>query len=252
MGMKLIVLGSGTTVPLVRRNAPAYYLEAAGQEFLIDCGNAALLQLERAGRTYRSIDGVFITHTHPDHIGDLWRLIQALQYTPGFERGKPLSLFGPEGFREFCDTHLLPLTGTPTGFPLNIVEAEASIKLSGLMVCTVPTLHSTKLGSVAYRFESSGRSIVFSGDCDYTPGLVELAKGADLLVLDGSFPDALKIPGHLSASECGRIGNEAEPASILLSHLYPIARQEDKRLAECRAAYSGPVAKAYDLMVVDL
>ena len=69
--MKLIVLGSGTCVPSLKRSAPAYYLEAEGKQILIDCGGGTLLQLEKIGKSYKDIDAVFITHTHPDHIADL-------------------------------------------------------------------------------------------------------------------------------------------------------------------------------------
>ena len=68
--MQLIVLGSGTTVPSALRNAAGYYLAVHNQEFLIDCGSGVLVQLERTGKSYRTLDAVFITHTHPDHIGD--------------------------------------------------------------------------------------------------------------------------------------------------------------------------------------
>jgi ribonuclease BN (tRNA processing enzyme) len=69
--MKLIVLGSGTGVPSLVRNAPGYFTEALGQELLLDCGSGTLLQMERVGKRYHTLDAVLMTHTHPDHIGDL-------------------------------------------------------------------------------------------------------------------------------------------------------------------------------------
>ena len=69
--MKLIVLGSGTCVPSLKRNAPGYYIEAEDYRILVDCGSGTLLQLERAGRNYKDLDAVFITHRHPDHFADL-------------------------------------------------------------------------------------------------------------------------------------------------------------------------------------
>ncbi|HHN65197.1 MAG TPA: ribonuclease Z, partial [Nitrospirae bacterium] len=80
--MQLLILGSGTCVPSLQRNAPGYLLELEGMRVLVDCGSGILLQLERAGRSYRDIDAVFITHSHPDHISDLMPLIHALIATP--------------------------------------------------------------------------------------------------------------------------------------------------------------------------
>ena len=45
--MRLVVLGSGTCVPSLERNAPGYLLEAGSKKLLIDCGSGTLLQLER-------------------------------------------------------------------------------------------------------------------------------------------------------------------------------------------------------------
>ncbi len=250
--MKVIVLGSGTTVPSALRSAPGYSLQRNGQEFLIDCGSGALVQLERAGRSYRTIDGVFVTHTHPDHIGDLIRLIHALKFTPGFQREKALRLFGPEGFLAFFEAHVVPLVGKPGRFPIQVAEVDATFELSGMGVRTVPTVHSAILNSVSYRFEDGHRSVVFSGDCDYDRGIVELSRDTDLLVLDCSFPDALKVPGHLSASECGNVAKEANVKRLLLSHLYPVAREQDARLEQCRSVFSGDVRLAEDLMELEV
>jgi ribonuclease BN (tRNA processing enzyme) len=99
--MKLTVLGSGTCVPSLKRNAPGYLLEADGLQALVDCGSGILLQLEKAGRSYRDIDAVFITHRHPDHFADLIPLVQALLATPNYKREKDLFIIAPEGFRAY-------------------------------------------------------------------------------------------------------------------------------------------------------
>jgi ribonuclease BN (tRNA processing enzyme) len=250
--MRVIVLGSGTTVPSSLRSAPGYYLECNGQEFLIDCGSGALVQLARAGRSYRTIDGVFVTHTHPDHIGDLIRLIHALKFTPGFQREQALRLFGPAGFPAFFETHVVPLVGKPGHFSVEVTEVEATFELSGMGVRTAPTVHAASLNSVSYRFEDGHRSVVFSGDCDYDRGIVELSRDTDLLVLDCSFPDALKMRGHLSASECGKVAKQANVKRLLLSHLYPVPRDQDQRLEQCRSIFDGDVRLAEDLMEIEV
>src|SRR4030066_2105550 len=96
--MKLIILGSGTCVPSLKRSAPGYYLQAEDWQALVDCGSGTLLQLERAGKSYKDIDAVFITHGHPDHFADLMPLIHALLATPKFRREKDLYIVAPGGF----------------------------------------------------------------------------------------------------------------------------------------------------------
>ena len=250
--MKLIILGSGTTVPSLSRDAAGYYLQIASQECLIDCGSGVLVQLERVGKSYQTLDKIFITHTHPDHIGDLIRLIQALKFTPGFQRKKALTLYGPTGFAAFFANHVTPLVGNPGPFSIEVNEVEGVLEFSGFRVLTTPTVHSESLNSVAYRFEENDRSAVLSGDCDYDDGMIRLAHGADLLVIDCSFPDAWKVKGHLAASECGQVARQANVKQLVLSHLYPVPPAEDKRLAECRAAFSGPVRLAEDCLVIEI
>jgi ribonuclease BN (tRNA processing enzyme) len=250
--VNLIVLGSGTGVPSLTRNAPGYYVRALDQDILVDCGSGTLLQLERAGSSYRTIDAVFLTHTHPDHIGDLIPLIHALKVTPGFRREKPLPIFGPAGFLEFYTKYISPVVTRPKHFSVEVREVDSEFDFAGVRCLTSPTVHSNRLNSIAYRLEDGDKALVLSGDCDYDTGIVELSRQADLLVLDCSCPDALKFPGHLSATECGRVGTEAGVKRLLLSHLYPVVGAEDTRLDECRSVFPGDVQLAEDLMGYDL
>ncbi len=250
--MKLIILGSGTGVPSLRRSAPCYFLENQGHEFLVDCGGGSVLQLERAGGSYKTIDVVFFTHIHPDHVNDLIPLIHALKVTPGFKREKPLRLLGPRDFPEFFHRCIQPVVGTPKHFDLEVGEVEATFEYAGLGCSTVATVHSEHLHSVAYRFEQGERSLVLSGDCDYAPGIIAFSRGAEVLVVDCSFPQALKVEGHLSGMECGQVAAGAGVGRLILSHLYPVPQGEDTRLQEARTAFPGRVELAEDLMEIDI
>ncbi len=250
--MKLIVLGSGTGVPSLERNAPGYYLQILDRECLVDCGSGTLLQLERMGRSCQHIDAVFITHTHPDHIGDLIPLIHALKVIPGFRREKVLSLFGPPGFKQFFDNYIATVASLPKHFGVEIQEVDRVFEYAGVHCQCVPTVHSESLHSVAYRFEVGGRTVVLSGDCDYDEGIIQHSSQADLLVLDCSFINAHKYPGHCSAGECGRIAAKAGVKRLLLTHLYPVHGAEDSRLGEARAEYGGDVRLAEDLMEIEI
>jgi len=250
--MKLIVLGSGTGVPSVARNAPGYYLEVQGGQFLVDCGSGTLLQLERAGKSYKDIDAVFFTHTHPDHIGDLIPLIHGLKVTPGFRREKDLTLFGPPGFEFFFNHYIVTVASLPKHFRIVVNEVQKAFDFCAIHCQSVATVHSEKLNSVAYRFEAEGKSLVLSGDCDYDQGIIRHSHDADLLVLDCSTPDALKFPGHCSSGECGMIATLAGVKRLLLTHLYPVVGAEDSRLQEAQAGFAGEVSLAEDLMQVEL
>ena len=246
--MKITILGSGTGIPSLQRHAPGYLLEANDTRWLIDCGSGTLLQLERLQKSFHTLDGLFITHTHADHIGDLTPLVHAFRL-PGRVRQTPFYLFGPPGFTDFFARIVAPVVTPPDTFPFYVQEMPAVLTLAGMTIRSQPTLHSARLASVAYRFEKEGKSIVFSGDCDEDPRLIEWAGGANLLVLDCSTLDADKIPGHLSAGLAGRVAAQAGVKQLILTHFYPIDGPDSQRMAECRSHFAGPIALAEDLLV---
>ncbi len=248
--MKLIVLGSGTCVPSLTRNAPGYYMLEEGFEVLVDCGGGTLLQLERAGRSYKDIDAVFITHKHPDHFTDLMPLIQALLATPGFKRKKELSVIGPADFIEYYNEAIASVMGEHINFPINLIEVKDKVDYGPFRVTAARTVHSGE--SLAYRFNCRDISVVFTGDADYEQGIVMLSQGADLLVTDCSFPDSMKVRGHLSAKECGLVASNAGVKKLLLSHIYAVGLPEEDRIVESKKEFDGEVVLAEDLMEFDL
>jgi ribonuclease BN (tRNA processing enzyme) len=250
MMMKFIVLGSGTCVPSLKRNAPGYYLESGGTGVLLDCGSGTLLQLEKSGRSYRDIDAVCITHLHPDHFADLMPLIHALRATPGFTRKKDLTIIGPEGLGRYYDLSIASIMGHPKEFTIEIQEMEDSLVLEPFVITSMMTVHSER--SLAYRFEEKGSTIVYTGDAAYDEGLIDISRGADLLVIDSSFPESMKVKNHLTSRECGLVAERAGVRKLLLSHLYPVDVSDEERLNECRKVYKGDVSLAEDLMEIDI
>jgi ribonuclease BN (tRNA processing enzyme) len=248
--MNLIILGSGTCVPSLKRNAPGYYLEVFDKKILTDCGNGTILQLEKAGKSYKDIDAVFITHTHPDHISGLMPFIHALSATPGFKREKDLLIVGPRGLKKFYESCISHVMKKPKSFTINAIEIEDKLDLGYLYVFSKKTVHSEN--SIAYRFEDREKSVVITGDCDYDEGIIELSRDVDLLIIDCSFPDAMKVPGHLTPKECGLVAKKAKAKKLILSHLYPTSYPDSEKLKECRVVFDGDVLLAEDLMEVNI
>ena len=89
------------------------------------------------------------------------------------------------------------------------------------LIKSAPTNHTD--GSLAYRVEAEGRSLVYSGDTDVSDSLVDLARGADLLVLEAANP--FKVPGHLTPAEAGRLAAQAGVAAAAPDPLLPALRR---------------------------
>ncbi|MBF0416363.1 MAG: ribonuclease Z [Magnetococcales bacterium] len=249
--MKGIVLGSGTGIPSLSRNSAGYYLEAGGLNLLIDCGPGTLRRLMETRKGITNLDAVFITHTHPDHVGDLTSLLHGLRIAATGRR-KKLTVYGPPGFNDYFANIVLTQIRLPDAFAVESLEMTADmgspVMLGSLVVRSFATEHVKHLSSVAYRFEEEERSIVFSGDCDYSPKLVEGCRHADLLILDCCTLDADRYPGHLSAVQAGLVAALAEVKHLMPTHFYPIPAPDSQREQECRVHFSGPITLAEDLL----
>jgi len=248
--MKLTILGSGTCVPSLQRHSPSNHLKIDNKEILIDCGSGTLLQLEKAKLSYKEIDIVCISHYHTDHISDLTALIQALNWTPWFDRKKDLTLIGPLGFRKFYESYLKPISGTPRPNTYEIIlkEIDNKITFNNFTIESYKTNHNAD--SIAYKFSKEEKSLVISGDTDFDKDLINFAKNSDVLILECSYPNNQKVAGHLVSKECGEIAKRANVKKLVLNHLYPIY-SEETRLNETKEFFSNTIL-AEDLMNLDI
>ncbi len=244
--IKLIILGSGTCVPSTGRSSPGYFIRAAGRNILIDCGSGTLLQLERSGISFREIDAVIITHTHPDHIGDLLPLLHARKAAPSGGPRQDITLIGPKAVGSYYEDGILSVMSRPESFEVHIKETEEKFMVGDISISSKETLHSRE--SYAYRLQLDNRSVVFTGDTDFDETLADLARDADVLIADCSYPDDNKVPGHMTPGECGRLAEKACVKRLVLSHLYPSEVQYSEYVDQAGRFFKGDIIIAEDLM----
>lgn len=244
---EVIVIGSGTGIPSLSRGYPGILIRAEGEVILLDTGPSVLARLLNQGITYLDIDKVFYTHFHPDHCGDFMSILFAMRNASP-RREKPLWVFGPPGLRGIYQelNRLYKDVLIPRSYDLNLVELwEGEATFGGWKIRVSPMTHMVP--TIGYRLEFSDRKVlVYSGDTDYCSNIVELARGADLLILECSFPEELRMGGHLVPSLCARIANESGCRKLVLTHFYPQWEGRDI-LGECRKFYSGELSLAEDL-----
>lgn len=250
--MKITVLGSGTAVPQLQRNSAGYLLEENGHRILIDFGYGNIHQLLRLGITYHDIDRIFFTHPHPDHMCDLIPFLFASRY-PLDPRTRNLPIVAGPEFSDYFERMMTAFNHwlTPDSYEVQISEMDEETRdIDGLKVTAGRVQHIAM--SRGFRFTNvEGKTVAFSGDTDYCSGIVELGRGADLLILECSTPDDMKVEKHLTPQLCGRIAREAECRTLLLSHFYPPCDMAAVR-ESCQREFSGNIILADDLTVVDL
>jgi ribonuclease BN (tRNA processing enzyme) len=251
--MELIVIGSGTGVPSLRRGSPSLAVRAAGKLVVLDLGAGSLRSMLRFGLNFNQIDILALSHRHPDHVGDLVPFLFATRYALGYTRQEPFWLLAARGFAEFY-ARLKDAFGDWVAPPAGLIkiqelspEGPDEVRWEGLIIKSAPTNHTE--GSLAFRLEAGGRSLVYSGDTDESDSLVALAQGADLLVLEAAMP--VKVPGHLTPRMAGRLAARSGARRLLLTHFYPPCDEVDV-VALAAEEFAGEILRAEDGMRIDL
>lgn len=234
-------------MPSLKRSSPSNFLRVLNKDVIIDFGPGTMHQLLKAKIDYKAIDFVFFTHFHPDHIGELRSYLQALDWTPNFCRTKDLILIGPIGFKNYFKK-IINSKPRPNTYKLKIIEIKKNLALDGLKVACVKTVHSNE--SVGYKFTEKSKSIVITGDCDYDLNLIKFSKNSDLLLTECSFPNRMKVNGHLTPSECGEIAKQANVDKLVLTHLYTTA-SDAIRLKETKIIFRNTIL-AKDLLSIEI
>jgi ribonuclease BN (tRNA processing enzyme) len=250
--LRLSVLGSGTIIPDAARGATSLLVEDGQTALLVDCGPGALDALESAGRSFRDIDRILLTHFHPDHTLDLGRLFCASANDPAASGRRALTIFGPPGLAGFIEGWNALYPGiVPEGEQLVMREMQPGDRIDpgGVPVAAGPAEHCGR-PALSWRIGAAGGDIVFTGDTSFCAELAVFARGARLLVSECSFPDDGSVPGHMTPSQVGLLASEAGVAAVLLVHLYPVFGEADPAAA-VRARFTGPVTTAHDGMIIE-
>jgi len=243
--MRVTMLGTGTGVPVPHRGYAGLLLEIGGERVLCDAGPGTLRQLTKTGNSYLDLNRLFVTHAHPDHSLDVVSILFAMRM-PGAPRRRPFHIYGPRGLQRLIRRLNVAFHGwlAAETYRLTIHEmGQASFTCGRYRVVTRRMEHSTE--AIGYRFTSGRRVVVYSGDTDTGGGIVELAAGADLLILECSTTDERKVKGHLTPTECGRIAAKAGVGHLVLTHFYPVFQGYDIR-ARVRRAFRGRLTLAKD------
>jgi ribonuclease BN (tRNA processing enzyme) len=104
------------------------------------------------------------------------------------------------------------------------------------------------------RLSTPGLSVVYSGDCGPSRLLVELARGADLLICEATLqgePPADEPRQLMTAAEAGRTAAEAKVGTLLLTHFWP-GTDRAVSVAEARAEFPGDVLVADEGLTLTL
>lgn len=210
-------------------------VDVAGERWLLDAGAGAVARLYENGKAPDTLRHIFVSHLHYDHCVDLDAVIwqwRSLGSGPlgrrGKDAGRRLNLCGPDGLEEMLSdlyNRAYKVDGrgkallTNPAIERNTNREAGGFEAEGYNVSFTEVVHGEgAMDSWAIRFETPKGVLVYSGDIGSPrhleareqQGLIELAKGADMLVLDTL---------HLPPEELEKIVEATGAKTVVFTHL---------------------------------
>ncbi len=224
-GKDMLEFGGGTSCVLVESDDQAIYLDAGtGITGTPDIGNKAI--------------SILLTHPHLDHI-------LGFPFFPYIsQRGRKIDIYaGKHGdlgtFEQLEEVYKNPFW--PCGlkdYPSDISfhDIVFPINIGPFTVTGIPSVHPG--GSLVYRLEADGRSVVYATDYEFEEDrvfeLIDFSRDCDLLLFDAQYTDdefiARRGFGHSTVSQGMMIMEKSGAKNIRFVHHDP--RHSDEFLRE--------------------
>ena len=285
---RIHVLGAGTPTPTPTRFGSSYVVDVAGEKVMIDCGPAATHKMVKAGLWPTEIDYLFFTHHHFDHDVD-YPCFLLCRWDQSVGRENRLQVYGPPPTEKFTDDILREDGGLFAHDWKTRVENPSSQQLhvnrGGTLPRKPPDVFAKDVGpgkvfsgdgwevtaaeaehvqpyldSLAYRIDSDEGSMVFTGDTQPCESVVELARGADIMLcMCWDDQETMERNGE-AHRQCGttgaaRMAQEAGVGALALVHIGPNLSRHgpmEKGLGDVRAIYDGKVIFTDELLTIDV
>jgi len=287
--LKLTLLGTGTPSPSLKRASSGYLIEVGGDVIVMDHGPGAHHRLLQTGKRAVDVTHMLFSHLHYDHCADFVRLFltrwdmgadriaELKVYGPPHTRrmielmfGDELAAFGPDinsRIRHQGSIDIFVARGgkPPRKWPKpEIAEVQPTDKIQGNgWTVTVGAASHVQpyLDCYGYRLDSAEGSICYSGDSGgVAPGIVELAKGCDVLIHMNHYFSGTE-PTEIYRLVCGNHRDTAEVArkagvkTLVLTHMLEQIDQPGIReqiIKEVREIYDGNLIWGEDLMEIPI
>jgi len=233
--LELIILGSSAAYPGAGRACSGYLIKEDKSHLLLDIGTGALSNLLR-WLNPSELDGLVITHLHPDHFLDIYPLRFFLQID-GDPAALPLKVLAPSGASEFI-IRLIDEDSKGKFFELfdfNEIQEGAQLKVGRINL----TFHRVPHSIDTYAVVVDEKKLVYTSDCAYDNSLLELAKGAEVFLCEATLQKPI-FPGHLTAAQAGKIAQKAGVKRLVLTHIWPSFDPEISK-KEAKEVFDGEV-----------
>lgn len=194
-GMRFVCLGVGDAFS-ARWYSSSLAVESGGTHVLVDCPHPIRKVLREAAEAacvpldVGGVAAVVLTHLHADHASGLEDFAFYCRFALG---RKATVLAHPEVLRDLWDHHFAATMGPmldgelrPTRlscddlFDLRPLDEARAVTFGPLSIECRRTIHPVP--TFALRIAASGRTLAYSADTAYDPGLIEWLSPGDLII----------------------------------------------------------------------
>jgi len=248
---KLIILGTSNAISHPQHENTHMVLIGEKRTLLIDGPGNPLVRLRHAGVHQDQVTDILLTHYHPDHVSGIPLLLMGIGLG---ERTTPLRIYANEDCMRHLTDSLVAFEwqswrlSTLNFIPLPDEPLYEVFDSDEFTVCTSPVQHYVPTLGLRIMIKATGKVLAYSADTAPTPAVIELARGADLLIHEATGAAV----GHSSATQAGEIAREAGVKELLLIH-YPCYDTNFDQIKQAASdAFGQPVQLAQDFQEVPL
>jgi ribonuclease BN (tRNA processing enzyme) len=240
VSFSITVLGSSAWYATRERAASGYLIDFGDARIWLDAGGGTWQRLiERVD--FRDVDGVILSHRHPDHTIDVFQLFHARQYG-GTDPMDPIPLWAPP---ETIDRVLAFTSQVDEAFDLRGIEPQESTEIAGAQLSFYEMTHPPE--TLGVRIERDGGVFAYSADSGPEFDVQGLAGGADVFLCEATYlGDDQLWEGHMSATQAGAAAAQGVASNLVLTHLPPHRDLEISLTEAQRAAPDVDVQLASD------
>ena len=218
--LRMTLLGVGTAVPDQDRENTHMVWESPEGLLLIDAGGSTYQRLLRASLDPLRLRGVFLTHSHADHINGLAVLLFQLALI-GYPGRLPVYANRPtlDLMRRVVAAFELESLELPVEWIEVASGQEVPVGDPAYRLRVADTVHSRPCLALRFEDAANGRALVYSADTEPCETVQELAQGAAILIHEATTPEP--FAGHTTPRQAGQVAARAGAGRLALVHFSP-------------------------------
>ena len=233
MGVTVTVLGCDASYPAPGGACSGYLLQSGSTAVWMDAGSGTMANLSKH-IDIDSLDGIVISHAHPDHWTDLLVYHHLIKYY----RQRSVPIWTPKRVLELLEA----VNGEALPLDWHVIDETSTARIGGMRFSFSRTDHGPE--TLAIRAEGLGAAVAYSADTGPAWSMTALGDGIGLALVEATLdPEHEGVVQHLSGRQAGSMAEEAGARALVITHVDPDIAHE-RQLEEAKTTFRGPVSLA--------